>query len=637
MAERASTFLNEAQARHLLATMAHVDDLLRQVDAMCDGAVSPFAREYPDIDADQARLLRSFTAAARRRMLEACDRLGVPRPEPRVSARWSAQTALAFAGIAFAELSPSSMRGYGALPPDAASAVGALSAALAALASRGEALLRVTEFDLAGRAAAVPGAAGEVLNSVEQLSRERGLHEIRSLLAAAIDRATSTTLDVGVFGRVSSGKSSLLNALLGAELLPVGAIPVTAVTVLVEAGDRAIEVRFLDGRTMRAMANVLPAFVTEELNAGNAKGVRSVTLTVPLVPRGMRFLDTPGVGSLGISGPALARASLPLCDLGLVLVAAGSPFGGDDLALAATLRRAGIPAAVLLSKADILGGRDLTASLEYLGTELDRALGPQHGVRVLPVSVTAHPEWLQRLKDEVLAPAAREHELGSTRALGRRLERLVALTADALSGHDGTLEVEMSAEAVRRTAAGEIRARADALSNGSSEVAEEAAQAAAEAWRSGGDARRAASGMISLAGGRAAGDITRVLRRAGETLQAGVPPRPPPFVAPKDLDWLPDLAPPKFSWAALGSARKRLGHVQPALAVTLTRFASQLVLWGDGILDEVIRDRERLPPDATVPPVLARAVELARELASEREVPHPAHEVDRPLVVEEGA
>lgn len=71
------------------------------------------------------------------------------------------------------------------------------------------------------------------------------------------------------------------------------------------------------------------------------------------VPAGLRFLDTPGIGSLSQSGPAQAFAWLPRCDLGVVLVAAGNPVGTDDLALLTGLTRAGITARVLLSKSDV--------------------------------------------------------------------------------------------------------------------------------------------------------------------------------------------------------------------------------------------------------------------------------------------
>jgi predicted GTPase len=64
-----------------------------------------------------------------------------------------------------------------------------------------------------------------LLTEVEQLCRiitTHGLIEYREALGFIIDRIENNVFEIGVFGRVSSGKSSLLNYLLGIDYLPVG-------------------------------------------------------------------------------------------------------------------------------------------------------------------------------------------------------------------------------------------------------------------------------------------------------------------------------------------------------------------------------------------------------------------------------
>jgi hypothetical protein len=51
---------------------------------------------------------------------------------------------------------------------------------------------------------------------------------VRPLIPAAAERSGAGTIDIGIFGRFRSGKSSLINALVGAPLLPTGATPVTS-------------------------------------------------------------------------------------------------------------------------------------------------------------------------------------------------------------------------------------------------------------------------------------------------------------------------------------------------------------------------------------------------------------------------
>jgi hypothetical protein len=159
-------------------------------------------------------------------MVAALDRLGIPRPGQTISARRSATTAFTFAEIAFSELEARALRGYGAVDPRAAEEITALAADLQELARRGTALLREQEeggvVEQVGR---VPGPAGKVLSELLAVGTRHGLTEVRPLIAAAAERATATTLDIGVFGRVSAGKSSLINALVGQAVLPVGATP----------------------------------------------------------------------------------------------------------------------------------------------------------------------------------------------------------------------------------------------------------------------------------------------------------------------------------------------------------------------------------------------------------------------------
>ncbi len=64
-----------------------------------------------------------------------------------------------------------------------------------------------------------------------------GRVEVRGSLAALLDRLEGgNTFEIGVFGRVSAGKSSLLNHLLGGNFLPVGVTPVTALPIRLRYG-----------------------------------------------------------------------------------------------------------------------------------------------------------------------------------------------------------------------------------------------------------------------------------------------------------------------------------------------------------------------------------------------------------------
>jgi hypothetical protein len=210
----------------------------------------------------------------------------------------------------------------------------------------------------------------------------------------------------------------------------VGATPVTAVPLRVSRGPHSVEARFRDGRSERVPLPALPDFATEEKNPRNARGVRSIEVTVPGAPAGLRLLDTPGVGSLALSGAAQAFAWLPRCDFGLVLVAAGTPLGRDEIALLTGLRHAGIDCGVLLSEADLLDPADRERARGYVASELGPVLGPDARVeRARGVDARGPSRWPRRAAKWGAAPArvqprqARERGAAGPPPAARRADR----------------------------------------------------------------------------------------------------------------------------------------------------------------------------------------------------------------------
>jgi len=604
--------LNESQVRRVLSTFTYVDDLLRSVESLTHPDPSPFARERPDLSPDECRLLLSFVSGARSRMIAALDRLEIPRPEQNLSARRSVSTALLFGEISLSELETRSLRGYGAIDEAAGAEVTALAADLQAFMRRGIDLLREEEAGgLADQVAGITGEVGTILKAILKISTERGLAEVRPLLAAAAERAQATTFDVGVFGRVSSGKSSLINALVGGDVLPVGATPVTAVPVRIQRGAAAVEVRLRDGRTESVPVSELPSYATEEHNPQNRRDVLSIEVTFPSAPEGLRFLDTPGVGSLAASGSAQAFAWLPRCDFGVVLVAAGTPLGRDETALVSGLRHAGIDCRVLVSKADLLDGAETEQATRYVRSELEPLLGPKQSVDILPVSTRpGHPEGLRQFRGEVLEALAADHVRRANHALKARLRRLIAVTAAALDGGGQTLGTAgLDLEKRRGAAAEQIGRETDRLAGSAGTVLEAVAGAVARAWARGEDGASAGRTAIQAVAGRALASVREVVdgARTGGAESGPATKRVPPLFDPEFLDALKALPPPRYLPGFLrdGAARRAVAPLLPHLDQALARFAVRLRAWSEGALKEL------RPPDEMMASGLVRHEELA--------------------------
>jgi len=168
-----------------------------------------------------------------------------------------------------------------------------------------------------GREATGVGGAGlaVALSGLAQASGLLGVPEVAEQATEAARRLAALTLEVAVVGEFKRGKSSLINALLGREVLPVGVLPLTAVPTVLERGVPGCVVEFADGRRDAHHLAQVGRFVTEEANPGNALGVARVVvrLPAPLLDQGVRLVDTPGVGSVhGHNTLATGTSSCPL-------------------------------------------------------------------------------------------------------------------------------------------------------------------------------------------------------------------------------------------------------------------------------------------------------------------------------------
>ena len=183
--------------------------------------------------------------------------------------------------------------------------------------------------DLPAPGAAAGGAGVAVALSVlAEAAGLLGMPEVTDQASEAAGRLGGLTLEVAVVGEFKRGKSSLVNALLGREVLPVGVLPLTAVPTVLERGAPGCVVEFADGRRETHDLGQVGRFVTEAANPGNALGVARVLarLPAPLLDQGVRLVDTPGVGSVHAHNTLATGAYLPNLDAAVLVVAADPPI-----------------------------------------------------------------------------------------------------------------------------------------------------------------------------------------------------------------------------------------------------------------------------------------------------------------------
>jgi ribosome biogenesis GTPase A len=290
----------------------------------------------------------------------------------------------------------------------------------------------------------------------EQLGTQGLAEEARELAA----RASEGRFFVACIGQFKRGKSTLINALVGAPILPVGFIPVTAVPTVIRFGEReSARVRGRDGSWREIAVADLGEYVSEEHNPENAKGIAGVEVFVPspLLASGMCLVDTPGLGSVFTGNTAATESFIPHIDAALVVIGADPPLAGEELTLVEAVGRNVEDLILVINKADRTTDEERAAAADFtqklLLKRLQRPAGP-----VFEVSAAERLEnrGLERDWGKLLAALGQLVE-GSGRELirascERGLERLGEQLLAIISEEHEALERPLE-ESERRIAA----------------------------------------------------------------------------------------------------------------------------------------------------------------------------------------
>lgn len=273
------------------------------------------------------------------------------------------------------------------------------------------------------------------------------------------ERLETGRFHVSILGEFKRGKSTLINALVGGEVLPMGVVPVTAIQTEVHGGQFGARVDFLDGTRMPIGLDELREYVTETANPENKREVERVEVSVPapLLTSGLVLVDTPGIGSIHRHNTDAAHAALLDTDGAILVLAADAPLSDAERELLRSLTGREARVFVVVNKADHLDGPDLEEVRRFVRQGVEHELGRDAQVWC----VAARPvleairsgEAPGRSAGEFTAFANAladfvEHELVGERlmsaqrelvAMGRELEEAVVLRDAMLALDDHTL------------------------------------------------------------------------------------------------------------------------------------------------------------------------------------------------------
>jgi hypothetical protein len=306
---------------------------------------------------------------------------------------------------------------------------------------------------------------------------DAGNSAVGHLLAEARQRLASSTVEVGIFGSIKRGKSTLINALVGAEVSPMRVTPETAVPVWIESGPPMSRVLLADGAVLSDLSiEQAHLMSTQRYKAKDlAKKPLRVehSLRVPWLPKGVRIVDTPG-----LDDPSLAEdfENLTLAELDrvaatvFVMVSPPGP-SGEEIRLLKTLGSRAVDKLFLVcnfypdhwNDPEIVA--EMTGYIERIVAEGAAQGVDVRDVRVFPVSAKQgyraalakdHEQFeasgIERLRSELeeyLSQGVLDRMLGFVE---QRLQMVGALIADTLYERRRILSSPQLAEPAREAA-----------------------------------------------------------------------------------------------------------------------------------------------------------------------------------------
>jgi GTP-binding protein EngB required for normal cell division len=220
-------------------------------------------------------------------------------------------------------------------------------------------------------------AIAELLRHVSRASPDES--GWREQTMGLFTRLAEDRFNLVVVGRFSRGKTSLMNALLGTDRLPMGIVPLTSVITSVAYGssERVIlhyGTRFLD---QEIPLEALPQYVTQQGNPGNVKGVKEAEVQLPaeFLRRGFYFVDTPGLGSAIAENTRTTESFLPEADAFLLVTSYESLLSDEEMRFFRAVSSSPRSIFVIVNKQDTVRDQERVEALAFVRGQLVAMFG----------------------------------------------------------------------------------------------------------------------------------------------------------------------------------------------------------------------------------------------------------------------
>lgn len=211
---------------------------------------------------------------------------------------------------------------------------------------------------------------------------------IQARLLGLQKKFSAGQLHLAVLGQMKRGKSSLINALLNADVLPTGVLPVTAIITEIRYGETpdATIVYATGGLREQVALSSLADYISETRNPGNKKQVASVEITYPshFLKDGIVLIDTPGIGSTHAHNTETTERYLQQVDAGILVLSVDPPVTEVESRFINDIQHEIPKLFFILNKTDIASPDELSEIVHFLEDELTRLR--IHSPEIFPLS-----------------------------------------------------------------------------------------------------------------------------------------------------------------------------------------------------------------------------------------------------------
>lgn len=150
------------------------------------------------------------------------------------------------------------------------------------------------------------------------------------LIDEVLDKVANDSFDIAIVGEFKRGKSTLINSLLGKDVLPTDILPCSATLNRVTYSiTPLVKIEYKDGHTEEIDINRLPDYVTKltEESEKISETIREATVCYPInfCRNNVDIIDTPGLND-DQNMTDVTLSILPQVDAAILVIMAQSPF-----------------------------------------------------------------------------------------------------------------------------------------------------------------------------------------------------------------------------------------------------------------------------------------------------------------------